>query len=132
MIKKIINKLFNKGEEDNHILLPKDAHAQFVLVIDEFIIGYLKCDKGFWHFSYSEKFKASNEYNTIPGFPDVEKTYTNESLWPFFKIRIPGLKQPAIKETLQKENIDKNNEFELLKRFGYKTISNPYELKLLL
>jgi len=132
MLKNIINKLFNKGEEDEHILLPKDTNAQFVLMIDNFIIGYLKCENGLWIFSYSEKFKVSDEYNTIPGFPNVKKTYENESLWPFFKIRIPGLNQPAVKETLEKENIDKSNEFELLKRFGYKTISNPYELRLLL
>jgi len=49
-------------------------------------------------------------------------------LWPFFGIRIPGLKQPAIQEILRNENIETDNDVELLKRFGQKTISNPYEL----
>ena len=44
--------------------------------------------------------------------------------------RIPGLKQPAIKEILEKESIDKENEAALLVRFGRKTIANPYELYL--
>ncbi|KAK6033622.1 hypothetical protein OSTOST_00220 [Ostertagia ostertagi] len=43
-------------------------------------------------------------------------------------IRIPGLKQPAIQEILKREKIDSGNDIELLKRFGQKTISNPYEL----
>ena len=29
---------------------------------------------------------------------------------------------------IKKENIDQHNEAALLKRFGYKTIANPYEL----
>ncbi len=48
----------------------------------------------------------------------------------FFQTCIPGLKQPAVKEILDKENINVENEAALLKRFGKKTISNPYELDL--
>jgi len=44
------------------------------------------------------------------------------------KIPLPGLKQPAIQEILKNEEIDKGNEIALLKRFGRKTITNPYEL----
>lgn len=69
-------------------------------------------------------------YNHIAGFSNLNKVYKNETLWPFFRIRIPGLKQPAVKEILKKENINETNELELLKRFGHKTISNPYELDL--
>jgi hypothetical protein len=58
----------------------------------------------------------------------LTKVYRKDSLWPFFLVRIPGLKQPAIKEIIEKENIDTENEVELLKRFGQKSISNPYEL----
>lgn len=48
----------------------------------------------------------------------------------FFKIRIPGLGQSAIKEILSKENIYKRNELALLKRFGKRSIANPYILTL--
>lgn len=84
-----------------------------------------------WEFKYSAEFKEQSDiYNPITGFSNLDRIYRSEVLWPFFQTRIPGLKQPAIKEILQKENIDKNNEFQLLKRFGKKSINNPYELNL--
>ena len=131
MIREIMNKLFGKEKEENAPALPINANATFVLRIDNLHIGYLSCKEGIWNYKYSEEFKNNEEYNAIVGFPDLNKIYESESLWPFFKIRIPGLKQPVVQETLKDENIDVNNEFELLKRFGAKTISNPYELLLL-
>lgn len=132
MLRKFIN-LFSKiGDDDEvQIQLPKDEYAKFILRVDDLRIGILHCEKGEWHFKYTDEFKEhSNEYNRIVGFPDLNKIYTSETLWPFFQIRIPGLKQPAIQEILKKENIDKDNEVALLKRFGHKSISNPYELAL--
>lgn len=43
---------------------------------------------------------------------------------------VENIWEPAIQEILKNENIDNSNEVELLKRFGHKTISNPYELLL--
>lgn len=87
----------------------------------------MSCKDGEWTFKYSDEFKIQNEYHKIIGFPELDEEYKSNDLWPFFRIRIPGLKQPAIREIIEKENIQ-TNEFELLKRFGKKTISNPYEL----
>ncbi|MEP7374620.1 MAG: HipA N-terminal domain-containing protein [Chitinophagaceae bacterium] len=127
MLRKILN-WFSKGEDEYVVPLPKDEDAKFVLLVDDIRIGVLYCEKSEWYFKYSEDFKNRSEYNRIVGFPDLNKTYKSDTLWPFFQIRIPGLKQPAIKEILEKEKIDKTNEVELLRRFGHKSISNPYEL----
>ena len=130
MLRKIIN-FFSKSGEDFEMVtqLPKGEQAKFVLKVDGITIGTLQCEEGVWFFMYSSDFENHIEkYNRIIGFPDLNKTYQSETLWPFFQIRIPGLKQPAIQEIIAKENIDKNNEVALLKRFGYKSISNPYEL----
>jgi HipA-like protein len=109
--------------------LPKDEKAKFILKVDGISIGMLYCETGAWYFKYTDDFKKhAEEYNLITGFPDLSKTYQSDILWPFFQIRIPGLKQPAIQEILEKEKIDKSNEVALLKRFGYKTITNPYQL----
>ncbi len=124
---------FSKKEDDMamQVQLPKDETAKFILTVDNINIGVLSCDKSEWYFHYTDEFKKhADEYNRIVGFPDLNKTYKSETLWPFFQIRIPGLKQPAIREILEKEKIDKANEAALLKRFGQKTISNPYELVL--
>ncbi len=74
-------------------------------------------------------FKArSDEFYPIVGFPKLDKVYKSKSLWPFFLIRIPGLGQPRVREIIKAEQLDINNEAQLLRRFGRKTIANPYEL----
>jgi len=119
--------LFTKGDNDTVIPLPKETSAKFTLKIDDLLIAYLNCTEGIWTFKYSEEFNnQEHTYRYISGFPNLEKTYTSTVLWPFFRIRIPGLGQPAIQEILEKENIDKTNEAALLRRFGYRTIANPY------
>ena len=132
MLRKFKN-WFSKSEDDFELQpqLPQNEEAKFILKVDKICIGTLYCNKGEWSFKYTEDFKNhTQEYNRITGFPDMDKVYQSDSLWPFFKIRIPGLKQPAIQEIIHKEHIDSANEVALLKRFGYKTISNPYQLQL--
>lgn len=127
----LFKRLFTKSTINTVSHLPKDENAKFILKVDNIEIGELKCENGEWKFSYTDEFKKhTNEYNRITGFSDLNKVYHNDTLWPFFQTRIPGLKQPAVKEIIKNENIDEENEVELLKRFGKKTISNPYELEL--
>jgi HipA-like protein len=127
----LFKRLFAKNGEEAEPHLPKDENATFELKVDNIVVGILHCDHGTWEFKYTAEFKKhSNEYNRIIGFSDLEKVYHNETLWPFFQTRIPGLKQPAVREILEKEKINETNEVELLKRFGKKAISNPYELQL--
>lgn len=121
---------FRKEENAVKLHLPNHEEEKFVLKLNTIEIGFLECKEGVWHYYYSNTFKTLDGYHPIVGFPDLDKKYTNETLWPFFQIRIPGLGQPAVKDILKKEQIDKNNELALLKRFGFKTISNPYTLKL--
>lgn len=130
-----IKKLFkhdylDKDVKINHHL-PQNEEAKFLLTIEEITIGILSYKDNTWYFKYTEEFKNHlDEYNLIIGFSDVNKIYESTSLWPFFQIRIPGLKQPAIKEILKKENINENDQVSLLKLFGKRTIANPYELEL--
>lgn len=128
MIKNIF-KLFSKHEEELHLELPKIENAKFVLKAPSLIIGTLFCEGGEWNFEYSNEFKTSSHgFNTIVGFPDIEKIYKSSELWPFFQVRIPGLKQPQILDIIHKGKIDINNQVALLKRFGNKTITDPYIL----
>jgi len=126
-----IKKFFSKGDEDMAMRLPEDEKATFILAVDDLDIGKLNCELGEWTFKYTEEFKENqHDYNRIVGFPELSEEYRSPTLWPFFRIRIPGLKQPAIKEILLEEAIDMENELALLKRFGKKTIANPYELRI--
>lgn len=130
MLRKIMN-WFGKNDDEfeMQVQVPEQEDAKFYLKVDKIHIGTLYCEKGDWFFKYTDEFKKhSDEYNRIVGFPDLDRTYKSETLWPFFRIRIPGLKQPAIQEIPMKEKIDQSNEAALLKRFGNKTISNSYDL----
>lgn len=120
-------KLFGKG--DDHFEVDHSHAFKFILKIDELPVGYLETEGGFWKFYYSDEFKNQTEYRRLTGFSDVDKVYKSEQLWPFFKIRIPGLKQPMIQEIIESEQIDKSNEAILLKRFGNRTMTNPYVLE---
>lgn len=126
-----IKKWFSK-DQDKQDYLVHPSHIEsmkFILKLENLDIGTLKYDVDHWVFQYTNEFKKQlDKYNRIIGFPDVDEIYTSKELWPFFQIRIPGLKQPAIRDILVKEDINPYNEAALLKRFGYKSISNPYKL----
>ncbi len=126
--KKVIKYLIQHSEGHEGLKTPTDVHAEFILKYEDIPVGYLVLDQGMWKFSYSDEFKEQDKLRPLVQFPDENKVYENEDLWPFFTIRIPGLNQPTIQKILETENIDRSNEVELLKRFGKNTISNPYKL----
>jgi HipA-like protein len=129
MIRKIKNWFSKTSTGVLEVQMPENKDAKFILSVDGIAMGILEYKDEYWHFKYTNEFKLVNDkYNLIVGFPDLSKEYKSEVLWPFFQIRIPGLKQPAIKEIIEQEHINDTNEVELLKRFGKRTISNPYEL----
>ena len=128
-ILKTISSLWAKDTSEAPSLVPQEAPASFVLMVDGITIGHLSHQGDTWVFLYSQEFKSrSQEYHAIVGFPHLDRVYESKNLWPFFLIRIPGLKQPAVQEVLKKESINANSEVDLLKRFGRKSIANPYEL----
>lgn len=130
-MKSLINRIYNKSSKDE-FELNMENETQFNLKIDNILIGILYTKDKYWFFEYSEEFKNNKDkYYRMVGFSDLDKIYKSDVLWPFFKIRIPGLKQPLIIEILKKENINSDDEVELLKRFGKEVISNPYKLELI-
>lgn len=125
----VINWLYGRSREKNPEVPSKESEEKFVLKIGDLEIGSLSVKDSLWYFQYSEAFKTQDKYRRLIGFSDVNKIYQSEVLWPFFKLRIPGLKQPMIQEILEKEAIKADDEVSLLKRFGKRNISNPYILE---
>lgn len=128
MIIKKIKNWFKKTEDESFKALSLSSTQKFEIVLDSFTIGFLETSNGKWKFYYSNEFKTHSKFDHIPGFSNLEKIYVSDTLWPFFKIRIPGLGQPIIKNTITSEKISIDDEIALLKRFGKKSISNPYLL----
>src|SRR5881296_897659 len=108
--------------------LPVDEKIAFKVVLGSLVIGTLRADKGEWVFDYSDEFRKQSEIKPIVDFPVTDREYRSRSLWPFFALRIPSLKQPEVREFIQHMPHDKVDEGILLKEFGTRSIANPFRL----
>lgn len=106
-----------------------ERKAAFALFLGKVRVGVLTLSDGQWEFEYSDEFRRHDELRPLVSFPDKSAVYRADELWPFFAMRIPSLKQPAIRERIQREHIDERDRVKLLRRFGARTIANPYRLE---
>ncbi len=126
MLKKL-KKLWSKWVFLDHAETPVSATAAFELRYGAIVLGRLTVKEGRWRFEYTDAFRRS-DLGTLVQFPDPSKTYESEELWPFFGLRIPSLCQPSVKAVVKREHLDEKDTVQLLRRFGRRTIANPYEL----
>lgn len=108
---------------------PPVSEDRFFLTYHGLVIGTLSVQHGVWKFEYSDEFKQSPDFRPIVAFPDVDKVYESKDLWQFFVSRIPSTEQPDVEEILKREKIAEDDAVSLLKRFGTRTISSPFQLK---
>jgi HipA-like protein len=104
------------------------AKAAFELRYDGLRVGNLTCNDGKWTFWYSDEFRHRPDLRPLVQFADVNYVYRSDRLWPFFLLRIPSMGQADVQAALKKEHIDASDEVALLRRFGRRTIANPFEL----
>lgn len=107
---------------------PSGVLRTFNLTFKTLEIGTLSQNKANWTFQYSNDFINQAKVKPIMGFPNLNKVYESDTLFPFFDFRIPSLKRPEIQEIIKKQKIDATNKADLLVFFGKKTITNPYLL----
>jgi HipA-like protein len=107
---------------------PKGRRESFRLIHGSLTVGTLTVENGLWTFKYSEDFRKRQDLRPIVQFPDTSRTYNSEELWPFFGMRIPSISQPAVRNAVRQEGIDANDKVQMLRRFGRRTISTPFEL----
>jgi len=106
---------------------PANNTGVFNLIYQGKTIGVLSYNNSVWTFRYTDDFKTLN-IAPIVDFPDISKQYQSAVLWPFFAARIPAVNQPYIQAKITKANVNKHDSVELLKLFGYRTITNPFTL----
>ncbi len=111
-----------------HLRPSKEEKAEFLLQYHNLDVGRLSLREGTWHFEYTDAFRRQKRIRPIVNFPHLDKHYKSDTLWPFFVIRIPGLKQPAIQSEIKENELDERNEAQLLKHFGKTSIANPFIL----
>lgn len=127
MIKSFVKKYLTPSSHSD-LQVKKSNEATFQLTLDEMEAGILSFKDGNWMFKYSDEYKE-NKLTPISGFPDLDKVYKSEELWPFFSSRIPSLARKSIQDKIKKKGLSENNYLELLSFFGKRTITNPFELK---
>jgi len=111
------------------IQAPEGVRAKFFLKYDQLLIGTLSVRDGEWAFEYSDEFKRSSALRPIVEFPELDHRYTSRELWQFFASRIPSPEQAEVEEILKREHIAEDDAVTLLKRFGKRTIANPFYLE---
>ena len=127
MLKKIAKALWHTEGMSNR-LTPDNLQAHFVLTYNKLVIGNLSINNGEWSFEYSEEFKNQSEILPLSNFPDKNMVYSSKELWPFFATRIPSTAQLERKAAASNQVAD-NNEVNLLRKYGHKTITNPFILQ---
>ena len=60
----------------------ENEYAHFTISYKDLEIGSLELKDGLWHFAYSDEFKEQNQIPALPDFPDTQKVYTKDELWP--------------------------------------------------
>lgn len=120
--KKVLARLF-WSESQNEMVLTPDNDATFHVNLGRLFVGTLLYSDGIWYFNYSEEFKMQNQILPLANFPSKEKEYSAKELWPFFASRIPSNAQLQLGKDTPQEDI-----VTLLRRFGRRTVANPYEL----
>ena len=102
---------------------------RFLLKYEERPIGFLVFEKGFWRFQYDDEFKKKLFIQPLANFPDIHKVYESEELFPFFITRIPTPNQPIrIKKLGEGPKNEDQDLGTLLKLFGRRSLTNPFEL----
>lgn len=124
-VKRIKEFLNPSGSEDFKVV---NQTAHFQLNLENQPVAYLNFENDHWSFKYSENFKETSGIKPLANFPDINKEYKSETLWPFFVARIPSLSRKRVKQAAEEKGIKDNDMISLLTQFGRKTITNPFEL----
>lgn len=103
------------------VLLPRDEG-------EPVLVGELVRDDGEFIFRYSPEY-VSTEMKPLRPFPSFNREYRSDVLWPFFAVRIPSQKRPEVRQIIDREHIDEDDQIRLLQRLGTRTVSNPFVLR---
>lgn len=86
---------------------------------DNYVVGELS-KNGKYEFRYISQVKDAMEagYKPFISMNDINKTYTNDFLFPVFASRLPDKKRRGIEKILEKYGLSEYDEYMLLKKSG--------------
>lgn len=103
--------------------------ASFLLWLKALPVLRLTFRGNAWELEYTAQFKAQSRLLPIVCFPEVDKVYRSGKLWPFFFVRIPSIARPDVQRTVREEHLDYDDVAAMLRRFGRKSVADPFELR---
>lgn len=94
----------------------------------QYIVGVLSKNGGF-EFEYAKDINEAREngFSGMESFKDFNRTYKSEKLFPVFSSRLPDKKRRGIDDILKKYNMDKYDEYLLLKNSGARLPIDTFE-----
>lgn len=104
----------------NHLEVYRRFNKQFELV------GTLARKGDKFVFRYDPQYAGK----PISAFPDSDRVYRSEYLWPFFSVRIPPFAREDMRKQMAKLHIREDQVIEILGLIAKVSITNPYVLKL--
>ncbi|MEG1363539.1 MAG: hypothetical protein RSC92_03830 [Clostridia bacterium] len=99
---------------------------------NKYKVGELYKEDNQFFFKYlldTVKIAMENGFRLLIAFPQLNAIYYNSHLFPAFSTRVPDKRRPEIDKILSTYNMDKYDEFELLKRSKGKTPIDDYEFE---
>jgi HipA-like protein len=87
-----------------------------------------KVPQGNYFFEYLPEFKKLN-LASLPGFPDLDRAYESQELFPFFQERIPDTRRPEIREWIRQQGLSEEDKLSLLGALGRNAVTDSYELR---
>ena len=112
-----------RGGKDYLYLIWKSGESR-----KQYIVGQLTKNSRY-EFKYCEEIKEAMENGFVPllCFPDLDKVYENERLFPIFSSRLPDKKRKNIQSILEKYGMETYDEYMLLKRSGARLPIDNFE-----
>lgn len=128
-VRTLVRRLLRSAQPDVSTGADDPREGAFRLMLGALHVGTLERRDPVWRFAYTAAFRARTDLRPIANFPDVARTYESETLWPFFALRIPNVDSEAVRRVAEHDRVDVTSEVEMLRRFGRKTIANPFALE---
>jgi len=125
----MLKSLYRRFNWLRDVVEPVEVRASFELSLGSLHVGTLSRDGDSWLFEYSQAFRQQGKISPIVDFPKVDQVYRSKELWPFFALRIPSLTQAHVQDYLRDIGRDQADSAELMKRFGRRSIANPFVLE---
>lgn len=110
----------------------RDVRGEAVILVflDDEKIGSLRKEGETFVFKYDDEYARSPTAVAIPAFPDLQKEYRAERLWPFFGVRLPAVEREDVQRAMRGKDIEDDDVLRLLGELSKRAVSSLYRFGL--